>query len=396
MKRNIILTLSLSQVLFWTGNALAVETEISGFGSIVGTTLLSDEGYWVKHPSGAGLYDNGPNGDNVGLELEEESLVGVQGSIYFNDKLSITGQAIMRGNDDWEPKLDTIYASYNFSNQLNFKVGKFRNPVYLFSDVMDTHYAFGWLRTPSSSYSLSANFIEGISAQHLGTIGEVNFRTIGYYGRSRKDPDPFLTELFINRGFNSKFTNGNVDQNGDPVLMTSHKNDIQDAFGITIEAYYESLTFHAAYMDASGEKDVKTYADNSIYVEKYDNREFKDIAISYDDGDYIAIAEWNQYVDVYSSFYVTVGAYFGEYQVLLTRGEFDGEVVTDKGFKLPDSSQEFSDITSISLRYDYSEGVALKLELLAFNNENSLIVRDSDGDGEISSSVLSFGIDFIF
>ena len=49
-------------------NSLAVETKFTGFGSIIGTTLLGDEGYWVKHSSGAGLYD-----EDVGFDVKEES-----------------------------------------------------------------------------------------------------------------------------------------------------------------------------------------------------------------------------------------------------------------------------------------------------------------------------------
>jgi hypothetical protein len=392
MKIKILLAALNASLLCASQGVSAVETKVTGFGSIIGTTLLSDEGYWVKHPSGAGLYD-----DDVGFDIKEETLLGVQGVFKFTNKLSATAQVISRGQDNYDPDIEQFFVSYTASDQWNLKLGKLRNPIYLYSDSMDVHYSFGWLRTPSTSYSLSASFIEGVSVMYQGDVFGLDNRTIFSYGRANKDPDPFLTELFTRRNFNSRFTNGEKDPTtGDYYPMVAHENDIQDAFGISSEFYIDDWTLHLAFMDAGGEHDIKTYSNGSTFDEVYSKRDFYDIAVRYDDGDWMFIGEWNQYVEVYSSYYFTIGKYFDEWQLLLTKGTFDGEVVLSNGFELPKSGQEFTDTLTASVRYDIAENIALKAELVYFENEGSLIVTDKNGDGKIESTILSFGINFIF
>ncbi|NRD72140.1 hypothetical protein HQQ94_02580 [Shewanella sp. VB17] len=400
MKINIIL-LSVF-FTFFTHNTIAIETSLRGFGSIIGTSLLSDEGYWVKHPSGAGLYD-----DDVGFDLTEETLIGLQGSFNFDDKLSVTAQVISRGQDDWEPNIEQFYVSYDLTSALNFKVGKIKNPVYLFSDSMDIHYSFGWVRTPGAAYSLSANFIEGLSAMYQTSFGDISNNTLIFYGRSHKKNDPFLTELFGNRGLvdiglTTAFTTGEVKDESkdffDPerwYTISDVETDIQDSYGISSEFYWEDLTLHLAFMEAGGEVDTLTYETGTKSIQKQTSRDFYDAAINYDDGNWVAIVEWNRYVDVYSSWYATIGMNFGDWRVLLTQGSFNGEV-TPPGGGTAFPKQEISDTTTLSLRYDYTSGIAFKAELNYFTNEGSLVVKDRDGDGEIESTVLSFAVDFVF
>jgi hypothetical protein len=369
----------------------AVETSVSGFGSIIGTTLLDGEGYWVEHPSGAGYYTDG-----TGFEIEEESLLGLQGRLKFTSDISITAQVIMRGQDNWEPKVDQFYVSYDLTNVWNTKLGKLRNPVYLFSDSMDIHYSFGWLRTPGTSYSLSAIDFDGISAMYTDDWGAVSNRTIFYYGKVDKNPDPFLTELFINGGFNTQFTTGETDSEGDFFPQVEQRNTISDLWGISTEFYLGSWTAHLAFMEDSGDVGIATYSNGSVFREEFPWRDFYDIALNYDDGEWIAIAEWNQFNGVYTSYYVTMGKYIDDWQLLLTYGNFQGEVKTGTGFVLPNEDQVQLDTLTASVRYDFGAGMAFKTELIFFENKNSLIVPDIDGDGIIDSTVLSVAFDFVF
>jgi len=387
--RNIFFFLAVT--CFFSYSALAVETNLKGFGSLIGTTLLGDEGYWVKHPSGAGFYDG-----DVGFELKEESFLALQGTITFSPRLSLTAQLLSRGQNSWDIDVEQFYLSYELTNQWNLKVGTLKNPVYLFSDSMDIHYSFAWLRTPGDAYSLSAIDFDGVSAMYVGEVAGLDNRTIFYYGKVDKNPDPFLTELFVNRGFNTAFTNGNVDADGSPFLLTEYRNEINDLFGISTEFYIDNFTVHLAFMEGGGDKGTNTYADGSTFTELNPTRDFYDLAVMYDDGNWFGIAEWNNFKDVYTSYYFTAGKYFNEWQVLLTYGDFEGEVRLPNGFVLPESDQEFDNTLALSARYDFASNMAFKIELIRFKNENSLIVTDRDGDGEINSTVLSVAIDFVF
>jgi len=178
--------------------------------------------------------------------------------------------------------------------------------------------------------------------------------------------------------------------------LVTHENDIQDAFGITSEFYLDDWMLHLAFMEAGGEHDIKTYTNGSTFDELYPNRDFYDIAVRYDDGNWMFIAEWNEYVEVYSSHYITIGKYIDDWQFLLTKGDFNGEVVLSNGFKPPKSGQEYTNTLTASIRYDVTPGMALKTELVYFENKGSLIVTDKDGDGKIEATILSVGFDFVF
>lgn len=378
MKKNYRLVLLASLLPSMAG---AVETEINGFGSIIGTTLLGDEGYWVKHPSGAGRYD-----DDVGFEIEEESLIGLQGTFIFDERFSVTSQFISRGQEAWKPTVEQFYVSFDPSSSWNFKMGKMRSPVYMFSDSMDVHYSFGWLRTPGTTYSLSANFYEGLSAMYSTSFGELSTSNIVYYGKTNKAPDLFLTELFQSRGFRNTA--------GSPLV--EYQNNIDDVFGITSEWYYGDFTLHLAYKNTNGEVATSVYADQTSKDDKYPWREFYDVAVSYDDGNMILMAEWNQYKEVYTSYYVAGGMYIDQLQLLLTYGENEGELMFASGFVPSDASQEKTNMIALTARYEIAPGLALKGELIKFGNEGSLIVRDVDGDNEIDSTVMSIAFDFLF
>jgi hypothetical protein len=386
MTKTLIMTLAIA-----SASVNAVETSLSGFGSIVGTSLLNGEGYWVEHPSGAGYYTDG-----IGFEIEEESLLGIQGRLKFTPAISVTAQVIMRGQNDWEPSIDQLYVSYDATNTWNVKLGKLRNPVYLFSDSMDIHYSFGWLRTPGTSYSLSAIDFDGISAMYADEWGAVSNRTIFYYGKVDKNPDPFLTELFINGGFSTAFTTGEVDSEGNHFLQVEQRNTIDDLFGISTEFYWGSWTAHLAFMEDSGDVGIATYSNGTTFNEEFPWRDFYDVALNYDDGEWVATAEWNNFVGVYTSYYMTIGKYIDDWQVLLTYGNFQGEVKTGSGFVLPNEEQVQLDTIAASIRYDFAAGMAFKTELLFFKNENSLIIPDLNGDGKIETTVLSIAFDFVF
>ena len=223
----------------------------------------------------------------------------------------------------------------------------------------------------------------------------ISNQTIVNHGKSSKNPDQLLTEIFVNRGFNTKFTNGNLCQRA-PCALTEVRLNIENTWGVTSEFNYDDFTLHLAYMDASEEKAINTYADNSEHIDKFPWREFIDVALRYDDGNWFVLAEMNQYRHVYSSYYMTIGKTVGDYQLLLTKGNYDGEVKLSNGFVLPDGQQEFTNNQSISLRYDMGGGLALKAEYIKFNNTGSFFVPDINNDGKIESDILSFAVDFVF
>lgn len=135
------------------------DISISGFGSLVAGTVLDGDGYWARLPEAAGQYD-------TGVDFQTVSRLGVQARYKATKELSITGQMMVRGINDFEPELEWFYASYSITPDLSANVGRMRLPVYHYSDYMDVGIAYPWLRVPSDAYSLAVTNYHGVSLQY--------------------------------------------------------------------------------------------------------------------------------------------------------------------------------------------------------------------------------------
>ena len=79
-------TIPVAGAALFSNDVNADETlRMSGFGSIVGGTVLDGDGYFARMPEGAGQYVDG-------IEFKTASLVGVQAVYQMKSNLSVTGQ----------------------------------------------------------------------------------------------------------------------------------------------------------------------------------------------------------------------------------------------------------------------------------------------------------------
>ena len=76
------------------------------------------------------------------------------------------------GDDDYEPAIDWLFATYYFTPGLAVSVGKVRAPLFMYSDFLDVGYAYQWITPPFEVYGVpSFSSTEGIKLAWTADIG---------------------------------------------------------------------------------------------------------------------------------------------------------------------------------------------------------------------------------
>lgn len=167
--------------------AALAEVRFSGFGQVIaGATTAEDE--FVPSTG----YD-----DEV--TFSEESRFAIQVDADLNDRVSVTGQVLANGNEDFDAELAWAYANIRLGSGWSMKVGRQRTPFYRYSDVLDVGYAYPWIRPPASMYNQPWSNNDGISLTHSAFAGDWYSQLQLVYGdfdgETRLDGAPVQAEL---------------------------------------------------------------------------------------------------------------------------------------------------------------------------------------------------------
>lgn len=175
MKFSKLLISSAVAALSFAPAAYAADINWNGFMSIgAGKTLDSDTTYTVE-PTTGGAYDDE-------IRFAPESVVGLQAQTVISDDLRATVQMVGKGAADFNTVIDWAYVSYDLKDNLTLNAGRFRLPIYYYSDFLDVGYAYHWIRPPVEVYSAPTSQLEGINLYHTMFLGDVEVATQAWYG----------------------------------------------------------------------------------------------------------------------------------------------------------------------------------------------------------------------
>ncbi|MGB4499062.1 MAG: hypothetical protein WBI40_10220 [Methylococcaceae bacterium] len=156
-------------------SVLGTDISISGFGTA--GFAISDKPYNYERV----ISDDGT--------FARDSLFGLQADIKLTDSLSVTAQgkfAPSKSRDSaWDASLVWACLSWRPSNDLLFRFGKQRAPVYMYSESMDVGITYDFARLPTEMYSSSPNtdYIGASFSKNWNLdLGELTLD--GYAGRS--------------------------------------------------------------------------------------------------------------------------------------------------------------------------------------------------------------------
>lgn len=169
---SMIILMVLKVALLSHSTAVMAAPEVSGFISAVG-------GYAMEHETLGYEPDT--------MTFTNDSLLGLQVSHDITPKLSATGQLVARGADNFKAEAAWAYLTYHLADSMQFRMGRFRTPFFLYSDYLDVGYAQHWISAPDEVYALQFDSVDGMDITYKRSFGRLDSKIQVYAGSSQDD-----------------------------------------------------------------------------------------------------------------------------------------------------------------------------------------------------------------
>lgn len=116
-----------------------------------------------------------------------DSRLGAQLDYRLNATFSAVGQVIASRRDGSEqPRVEWLYGQAQLRDDTALRVGRLVLPVFLFSDTRNVGYAQHWLRAPSEVYvTYPPSSFDGAQLQWRPRVGDVNFTVQASAGQAK-------------------------------------------------------------------------------------------------------------------------------------------------------------------------------------------------------------------
>ena len=116
------------------------------------------------------------------------TIFALQAHMDLQDGLMATMQIAAKGEDNFNAKLNWAYVTYEITAQWQAHLGRFRIPLFMYSDVLDVGYTYHWISPPYSVYNLSEfDSIDGFELDHKGHVLDWNSQISLVMGASKQD-----------------------------------------------------------------------------------------------------------------------------------------------------------------------------------------------------------------
>lgn len=385
-------------LIFTSGFELSAnELEFSGFARLIG-------GYLNEEHAEFKGYDNS-------LDFSPSSLLGLQLDYQANDKLSFTGQVILRADNDTDSSLEWLYLTYQPIEALQIKAGKLRTPFFALSDVTDVGFTYPWVNPPQQVYNayLFRTF-EGLDASYSFAGENFDASIEGYVGEYDGD----LT-----------FGVGKVDIEVKKMMGLIGKINF-DNFEFRASRYGGDVNFKLAGVDilintlaslgfSESVQSLKSDSDSNVTVSQ--------IGLMYDHVNYFSRVEWvkidtdTKIAPEIESYYITVGYNFSEFVFHLTFADSlssssqpSNEIplgISPQLNQLHEAYNSFFSLSSrddlqswiLGTRWDFRTNMALKFEYTLLKGEpgqSSFFTVKDDLAFDRKASLFQIGLEWVF
>lgn len=255
MKFKSIIPLTVAAPMLWVSTTYAADINWNGFLSVAaGKTTTTDTTYLVE-PTSDGYYD-----DKV--RFDPESVVGLQAQVILSDRLRSTIQMVSKGANDFNTTVDWAYLSYDLTDDLTLNAGRFRLPLFYYSDFLDVGYAYHWIRPPVEVYNAFTAGVEGINFYHSKLWGSVQLETQLWYGA-------IDSEIVVDGAVSDFATDPETGQlvfdpiTGAPIMSSTPAEitigfDVSNNAGITSTLSWNWLKFRLLYNETDIAQSVRT------------------------------------------------------------------------------------------------------------------------------------------
>jgi len=344
------------------------------------------------------------------INFRRYTKAGIQMTFNLDSDTAVITQLVSKGENDFETKAEWMYLKHNLGNGFTAKIGRLRKPNYLLSEYFDVGYAMPWTQAPVEVYGVlesSANFEAVDLSYDMDLTDDWTATAQIQYGRA--ETSEIVSKDLIAMNFTA--TDGELTlragySQADAAVVAGSETDVL----VTSVNTAFSFTDKAANVAEAANKGV-----------------FWGVATMYDNGDMLAIAEFNSltvdslFADQ-DGYYLMYGYRFGQWMPYVTLAH---EETTDDEERnatvsptpaVPDANlngvsdiyegvigaqtafNKEQDRTALGVRYDLKPGVALKLQYDMVDTNKTVGEFDDPAaipaDGKVN--VLSFTIDTVF
>jgi len=235
-------------------------------------------------------FDGGTSYDTLTDELEVDNLsvVGLQGSSDLSDGLSATVQLVARGKNDFDPEFEWAYVKYQINDNADVKVGRLRAPFYFYSEYLDVSYAYSWIAPPIEVYAANVTNYDGINFYYTNNFNSFDYAI--YLGSGKREVTlsagtlsgnyDIISNFDLNYGdiktklifsqFDITLVNSNLDtiQNNSPDLPNAFLPKDMGGHIAGVAGYYDpgSYYFGVEYAEVRFDDDVISIAEDDRFL----------------------------------------------------------------------------------------------------------------------------------
>lgn len=320
------------------------------------------------------------SGATQSFDFGVDSKIGVQGTYKLDSQFSVTAQFITKENDqnNWNPKTEWFFGKIQAQPNLSFRLGRMGLPAFLVSDFRDVNFANLWTRPPLDVYGqVPLSHFDGADVTWDWLIGNTVFSTQFLMGQSRSSFQGLAIQLNSLVGMN---------------VTANFSHGIKLRFGqVKGKLSFQENEYFPILMAVLPEIGFGNLAEQINPYRR--NSSFSGLGISYDEGRWIAIAEYTTrrndgFLSDTSAWYATLGHRFGNITPYMTIGQrtVDSSNVVNVIPVTPIPSLEtlrsiIDDLiaaqrigqrtVAVGLRWDVHRNVSLKTQLEHVRTENS-------------------------
>ncbi|WMN62173.1 porin (plasmid) [Pseudoalteromonas xiamenensis] len=349
-------------VVALTSLSAHADVNISGFASVNAGKVLNGTGvpqYGVE-PTFLADYPI-VSAYTEDFSFKPESLIGLQVSAELGEGLSVTGQVVARGADDYNAEFEWAYISYELNDSWTVQAGKKRLPLFYYSDFYDVGYAYVWMRPPADNYTWQIFNYEGINFLYNGSIGDWSMTANIYAGKEDDPNNKLLSDFFFQKPTREIW---------------------EDIFGGVATFSKDWLEIRVTHMQYTNRRFID--GEPSMWDGK-DSRDgkFYGLAANADFGNFFILSEFNR-LDLggnLDTYMLSAGYRFGNVTPYVMFSDFsqDGDGDTEK-----------HNTKAVGVRWDFHPSAAFKMQYDKVEDESFDLAVAGD------SEAITFGVDVVF
>ncbi|OHU88109.1 MULTISPECIES: porin [Pseudoalteromonas] len=338
------------------------EINISGFASVNGGKVLSGTGapqYGIE-PSFLADYPI-VSTYTEDFSFSPESLIGLQVTGDLGNGLSVTGQIVARGANDFDAEFEWAYISYELNDSWTLQAGKKRLPLFYYSDFYDVGYAYVWMRPPADNYTWQIFNYEGVNLLYNGSIGDWGLSANIYTGKEDDTENKLLSDFFF---------------------RAPTREIWEDILGGVVNLSHDWLEIRLTHMRYTNKRFID--GEPSMWNGK-DERDgkFYGLAVNADFGNFFILSELNRLEldSDFDTYMISVGYRFDEITPYIMYSDYE---------QSGDGDVEKHDTTAVGVRWNFHPSAAFKVQYDR--------VKDDSFDFAVAgdSKAITFGVDVVF